>query len=64
MHLLKRKNDVLEGSEVRKEVEGLEHDADPPPDGVLVDADRRDLVALDPDATGVDRPEGPMNTIA
>ena len=32
----------------------MEHDPDPPADRVLVDAGRRDLDPLDPDAAGVD----------
>ena len=42
---------------MREQVERLEHDPDPAPDPVDVDALGRDLVALDDDPAGVDRLE-------
>ena len=42
---------------MREQVERLEHDADPPPDRVDVDAAGGDLLAVDDDPAGVDRLE-------
>jgi hypothetical protein len=52
--LARRERHVAQHAHVREQVEGLEHDADPLPDPVDVDATRRDLLALDDDAAAVD----------
>ena len=48
---------VVEHGHVREQVERLEHDPDPPPDPVDVDALGGDLLALDDDPAGIDRLE-------
>ena len=54
-HLARRERHVVEHRHVREQVERLEHDPDPAPDPVDVDALGGDLLALDEDPPGVDR---------
>ena len=49
-----RERHVAQHRHVREQVERLEHDADPPADGVEVRARRRDLLAAQEDPAGVD----------
>jgi hypothetical protein len=53
--LLGGERHVPQDRHVREQVEGLEHDADPPPDPIHVDARRRDLLPVDEDPARVDR---------
>ena len=52
--LARRERDVAQHGHVREEVERLEHDPDPPPHPVDVDATSGDLLAADDDPARVD----------